>query len=229
MGNTKDLISFLSQFVTPERFETFNRVIQYRTKYISVALEDIYQPHNASAVLRTCDCFGVQDVHIIENRNTYKVNPDVALGASKWLNLYRYSEKENNTLDAINELRNKGYRIIATTPHTNDVNLDDFDIEKSKFVLFFGTELQGLSQLMMDNADEYLKIPMYGFTESFNISVSAALTMHHLSEKMRKSNINWQLSEEEKDQILLNWLKTTVKRSDEIISEYLKNKSNTTK
>lgn len=229
MGNTKDLISFLSQFVTPERFETFNRVIQYRTKYISVALEDIYQPHNASAVLRTCDCFGVQDVHIIENRNTYKVNPDVALGASKWLNLYRYSEKENNTLDAINELRNKGYRIVATTPHTNDVNLDDFDIEKSKFVLFFGTELQGLSQLMMDNADEYLKIPMYGFTESFNISVSAALTMHHLSEKMRKSNINWQLSEEEKDQILLNWLKTTVKRSDEIISEYLKNKSNTTK
>ena len=224
MENKKELINFLKQFVTEKRFETFLNVIKYRTRYLTVALEDIYQPHNASAVLRSCDCFGVQDVHIIENKNEYKVNPDVALGASKWLNLHRYNEKENNTLDAINSLKSKGYRIIATTPHTNDVNLDEFDVSKSKFALFFGTELQGLSKIMMDNADEYLKIPMYGFTESFNISVSAALTMHHLSEKIRKSNINWQLSEEEKDDILLDWLKTTVKRSDEIISNYLKQK-----
>ncbi len=222
MENKKELINFLKQFVTEKRFETFLNVIKYRTRYLTVALEDIYQPHNASAVLRSCDCFGVQDVHIIENKNEYKVNPDVALGASKWLNLHRYNEKENNTLDAINSLKSKGYRIIATTPHTNDVNLDEFDVSKSKFALFFGTELQGLSKIMMDNADEYLKIPMYGFTESFNISVSAALTMHHLSEKIRKSNINWQLSEEEKNDILLEWLKTTVKRSDEIISNYLK-------
>jgi tRNA (guanosine-2'-O-)-methyltransferase len=164
-------------------------------------------------------------VHIIENKNQYRINPDVALGASKWLNLYSYNQKENNTLEAIRILRNKGYRIVATTPHTNDITLDDFDEEKSKFVLFFGTELQGLSKLMMDNADEYLKIPMYGFTESFNISVSAALTMHHLSEKIRKTkSVNWQLTDDEKDEIILDWLRTTIKHSDEIITQFYKNK-----
>ena len=225
MENKKELINFLQQFVTPKRYETFQNVIKYRTRYVSVALEDIYQPHNASAVLRSCDCFGVQDVHIIENKNQYRINPDVALGASKWLNLYSYNQKENNTLEAIRILRNKGYRIVATTPHTNDITLDDFDEEKSKFVLFFGTELQGLSKLMMDNADEYLKIPMYGFTESFNISVSAALTMHHLSEKIRKTkSVNWQLTDDEKDEIILDWLRTTIKHSDEIITQFYKNK-----
>jgi len=225
MENKKELINFLQQFVTPKRYETFQNVIKYRTRYVSVALEDIYQPHNASAVLRSCDCFGVQDVHIIENKNQYRINPDVALGASKWLNLYSYNQKENNTLEAIRILRNKGYRIVATTPHTNDITLDDFDVEKSKFVLFFGTELQGLSKLMMDNADEYLKIPMYGFTESFNISVSAALTMHHLSEKIRKTkSVNWQLTDDEKDEIILDWLRTTIKHSDEIITQFYKNK-----
>lgn len=222
----RELVQFLTQFVTDSRADLFDNVLEERTRYITVALEDIYQSQNASAVLRTSDCFGIQDVHIIENTNEYNINPDVTLGSSKWLNLNRYNENKNNTLDAIKKLRADGYRIIATTPHTNDVNLEEFDIEKGKFALFFGTELNGLSDLMIENADEYLKIPMYGFTESFNISVSAAIILHHLSGKLRRSSVDWKLTDEERIPLKLEWLKKTIKMSDQLIEEFLSKKKN---
>jgi len=212
----KKRIDFFKEFLTDQRWDVFNKVIDERTRYMSVVLEDIYQSQNASAVLRTCDCFGVQDVHVIENVNQFKINPDVVLGSTKWLNLYNYNSFENNTLSTIQTLKSNGYRIVATTPHNNDVELDNFDLEKGKFALFFGSELPGLSNIVMENADEFLKIPMYGFTESFNISVSAAIILHHLTFKLRKSLIEWKLSEIEKDEILYNWIKTSVKDSDKI-------------
>ena len=221
---TEELISYLSKVITPERFSLFNKIIKDRTRYMTVVLEDIFQPHNASAVLRSCDCFGVQDIHIIENENEYKVNPDVALGSSKWLNLYKYNETENNTLSTINALKKKGYRIIATTPHNDDVNLEDFDISKGKFALMFGSEQPGLSNIAMENADEFLKIPMFGFTESFNISVSAAIVLHHLSLKLRQSDIKFKLSEDEQNTIILEWLKQSIKKSDLIIKKFLTKK-----
>ena len=221
---TEELISYLSKIITPERFSLFNQIIKDRTRYMTVVLEDIFQPHNASAVLRSCDCFGIQDVHIIENENEYTLNPDVALGSSKWLNLHKYNEAENNTLSTINALKKKGYRIIATTPHKDDVNLEDFDISKGKFALMFGSEQPGLSDIAMENADEFLKIPMFGFTESFNISVSAAVVLHHLSLKLRQSDIKFELSEDEKNTIILEWLKQSIKKSDLIIEKFLTKK-----
>lgn len=218
----KNLIQYLSKFITEKRFETFQKVIKDRTDYITVVLEDIYQAQNASAVLRSCDCFGIQNVYVIENENEYNINPTVALGSSQWLNLNRYNSKEQNTVDAVNELKNKGYRIVATTPHTNDINLEDFDIEKGKFALMFGSEKPGLSEIAMKHADEFLKIPMYGFTESFNISVSAAICLHHLSHSMRNSEINWQLSEIEQEEIMIDWLKKTIKKSKLLIDEFNK-------
>jgi len=223
--NIKRIIDDLSNFVTEERFSQFNSVLNNRTRYITVAIEDIYQPYNASAILRTADCFGIQDINIIENNNKYDINPDVALGSYKWINLIKHNELENNTISAINYLREKGYRIVATTPHTNDVNLEDFDISKGKTALFFGTELLGLSDLMLKNADEFLKIPMYGFTESFNISVSASIILHHLTSKLHKTNIDWQLTENEKDTLMLKWLLTSIKRSDVVLRSYCKNNS----
>lgn len=219
---TEVLIDYLKQFITERRWELFNQVIGQRTRHITVVLEDIYQPQNASAVLRTCDCFGIQDVHIIENTNEFRINPDVELGAAHWLNLNLYNTLENNTLSAIDKLRNDGYRIVATTPHTNDIDLESFDLNKGKIALFFGSEQPGLSQLMLDNADEFLKIPMFGFTESFNISVSAAIILHHLSSKLKKANMQWQLKNYEKEEILLNWLKYSIKDSELIIKEYLR-------
>lgn len=211
-------IEILKKFVTENRLERFNTVIENRTRYATVVLEDIYQPHNASAVLRSCELFGVQDVHIIENNNEYNINPDVAVGASKWLNLHRYNELKNNTLSAIKKLKNNGYRIVATTPHRNDVELKDFDINRGKFALIFGSEMLGITDVVLDNADEFLRINMYGFTESFNISVSVAVILHELIEKLHKSDVAWRLSNNERKELLLKWLKGTVREADKIIN-----------
>ena len=210
-----NLIHFLSGFVTPERLALFEKIVSQRTNYITIVLEDIYQTQNTSAVLRTADCFGVQNVHVIENRNKFKLNPDVVRGAANWVTVNQYNENEMNTLDAIRKLKKDGYRIIATSPHEHDVNLEDFDLEKGKAAFLFGTERPGLTELAKSEADEFMKIPMAGFTESLNISVSVAITLHHLTYKLRnQSSVNWQLTEQESQELLLNWLRTSVKRVD---------------
>lgn len=220
----QELINFLQQFVTDSRNETLIKNINLRTRYLTVVLEDIFQPHNASAVLRTCDCFGVQDIHIIENENPYQVNPDIALGSFQWLTLKKYKNQPDNTLETIQKLKSEGYRIVATTPHTNDVNLEEFDLHKGKAAFFFGSEQPGLSQTVLNHADEFVKIPMFGFTESFNISVSVAIILHHLIWKLRDSQINWQLHESEKQEILLQWLLNSIKKSDLLVKEFYRKK-----
>lgn len=211
----KQLIEYLSNYVTPERLNLFEKILENRTSYFTVVLEDIYQSQNASAVLRTCDCFGIQNVNVIEKKNEFNVNKEVALGSSKWLTIRKFTEQKNNSLEAIKTLKNEGFRIVATSPHTNDTLLDDFDIEKGKAAFVFGSELPGISDTIMNEADEFVKIPMYGFTESFNISVSAAILLHHLTDKLRKnSNISWKLSGKEKEKVKLQWLRNTVKRSE---------------
>lgn len=215
----KELIEYLSGFISDNRRQKFEDVIKWRTRHITVILEDIYQPHNASAVLRSCDCFGIQDIHVIENRNKYNVNPDVALGSPKWLNLIKYNKGENNTLTCINTLKEKGYRIVATTPHKDDCNIEDLKID-GKLALMFGTELEGISDLAREHADEFVKIPMFGFTESFNISVSAAICLHTLVGKLHASNINWHLNDEEKSEVLLKWLRSSINKADMIEREF---------
>lgn len=212
-------IDHLRTFVTPERFLKFTDVLRYRTRHLTVVLEDIYQPHNASAVLRTCDCFGIQDVHIIENRNKYEVNPDVALGSFKWLTLKQYHGLEENTSPCLKALKQQGYRLVATTPHKNDHTPSTLCLEK-KTALLFGTEMSGLSQIALELADDFVRIPMVGFTESLNISVSAATLIHTLSDRLRSAAIPWQLAEEEQNIILLEWLKTSIKKSDIIIRDF---------
>jgi len=221
----KEFYDFLSGFLTDNRKQLFEKIIQYRTRHLTVVLEDIYQPHNASAVLRSADLTGIQDIHIIENRNRYHVNPQVAMGSSKWLNLIHYNEKEDNTLDAYDALRSKGYKIVAAMPHSCGKTLEEMSLDH-KMAFVFGTEFKGLSQAAIDKADEYLWIPMYGFTESYNISVSAALVLFTLMEKLRKSDIRWQLTEEEKQEILLEWTKRSVARSDIFEREFFQRKNN---
>lgn len=217
----QQLLTYLLTFVSDHKLTLFDKIIQSRTRHVTVVLEDIYQSQNASAVLRSCDCFGVQDVHVIENRNIYEVNDNVALGSSKWLNLVKYNSTENNTLDAFKKLRADGYKIVATTPHTNDQLIDELPLD-NKIALVFGTEMEGVSQQVMDEADEFVKIPMYGFTESFNISVSAALSLYCLTEKLRKSDISWALSEEEALDVRLNWARNAIKKADAIEEAFLK-------
>ena len=216
----KQLIEYLSGFVTPERFSLFNKILSQRTNYLTVVLEDIFQSQNASAVLRTADCFGVQTVHVIEDKNLFHVNPNVVRGASNWLTIERYNQEENNTIAALRKLKSQGYRIIAASPHEHDVNLEDVDLEKGKAAFLFGTERPGLTEWAKSEADEFMKIPMVGFTESLNVSVSVAVTIHHLTHRLRNSAINWQLSNQEKDELMLEWLRLSIKRVDLIEKKF---------
>ncbi|HTL81076.1 MAG TPA: RNA methyltransferase [Bacteroidia bacterium] len=218
----RKLYEYLCGFISDERRNKFERYIESRTRYVTIAVEDIYQPHNISAVLRSAECFGIQDVHVIENANKFSPNPDVSLGSNKWLTLHHYRGKENNSLDCIQQLKKNGYRIVATTPHEKDQFISELDLSKGKVALFFGTELEGISKTVIDNADEFVKIPMFGFTESFNISVSTAICDYELTERLRKSAINWRLSEEEKTDILLEWARNSVQKPELLEKEFLK-------
>ena len=215
-------ISYLERFMSDERPEQFKKVLDLRTRHLHVVLEDLYQPHNASAVLRSCDCFGVQDVSIIENDHKWEVNEGVSMGAAKWLTLHSYAEKDNNTVQCINELKKKGFKIIATTPHTDDTTIDALPIEEPTAIVF-GSELNGISPLVKEHADGFLRIPMYGFTESFNISVACALTLYELTRRLRNSSSNWHLSDEEQTDLLFEWTMKSIKGSDLILDRYLKN------
>ena len=215
------LYSFLSEFISENKKKKFEENILQRTRYIAVVLEDIFQPHNASAVLRSCDCFGIQDVHIIENNNKYEINPDVALGSAKWLSLFKYHRAENNTEECLQQLKDSGYRIIATTPHKNDHTPESLPLDQ-KIALVFGTELAGLTPQAIEMADGFVKIPMYGFTESLNISVSAALLVRSITERLHKSEIPWHLSKTESLDIRIAWVKSVVKKADLLEKEFYK-------
>lgn len=221
----KDLITHLSPLVTNNRWNRFQEVLAERTQYITVVLENIYQPLNASAVLRSVDCFGIQDVHVIENYNEFTPDREVAMGSSRWLNIQRYNEEENSTLHCIQKLKKEGYRIVATTPHKNNCNLQDFDLTKGKTALLFGTEMEGLTDVALQESDEFLKIPMYGFTESFNLSVAAGVCLQYLSHQLRQKKIDWQLSESAKEQTLLNWLRYSIDRSEILEENFLRNRN----
>ena len=201
--NSKILAAFY-EIITPNKREMFDRIAANRTKHLTVVMENIYQEHNASAVLRTCDCFGLQELHVIEKDNAYKIQRDIALGAGRWVDMYNYDDSENVTKDCLNNLKSKGYKIIATTPHTDSQTIYELDLSQP-IALVFGTERRGISEEVIEMADEFVKIPMYGFTESFNISVSAAIVLNSLRQRLEQSDLNWKLSEEEQTLLKIDW------------------------
>lgn len=213
-------LAYLEGFVTEKRKNLFKKVLDKRTRHFTVAIEDLFQPHNASAVVRSCEIFGIQDLSIIENKYRFYASRKIAKGAQKWLDFNLYNQiNTNNTLTCIDELRAKGYKIIATTPHNDSCVLQDFDISQ-KSAFFFGVEKDGLSKDVLDNADGYLQIPMVGFTESLNISVAAAIILQNVHERLEKSDIDWQLSNVEKDEKYLDWLEKSIKSIKKIRAEY---------
>jgi len=218
--NTK-ITTYLEGFVTEKRKNTFKNILLNRTRHFTVVLEDIFQQHNSSAVIRSCDVFGIQDIHIIENKYHSKVSRHVAKGSQKWLNLINYKEDENNTKDCLTRLKNEGYQIIATSPHNNTCTLHDLDISK-KSAFIFGVEKSGVSEEVLINSDEILTIPMVGFTESLNISVAAAIILENLTNKLRNSNYPWRLSEKEQEILYANWLEKSIKNVDEIKNRFFK-------
>jgi tRNA (guanosine-2'-O-)-methyltransferase len=224
MTADEELTDFLGSHITDNKRDKIVSVLNERTRHFTVLLEDIYQPHNASACLRSCDCLGLQDVHIVESRNDYRPNNNVSMGSSKWLTLHRYHHADS----AIGTLRAHGYRLIATSPNEDGYDLSTLPIDKP-VALLFGSEHKGLSASAMAAAEGYLRIPMYGFTESFNISVTLALAISRLVERLRESGLEWQLSEEEKKELTLRFYRRIVTRHDLLEEKFWERRGGGTK
>ncbi|MGB0917638.1 MAG: TrmH family RNA methyltransferase [Flavobacteriales bacterium] len=219
-----DLLQYLKSFVTENKQGLISSRLQERTRHITVVLEDIYEPHNANAVLRSADCFGIQDIHLIQNTNYFERRQKVDLGSSKWLHLHEYREDHDNTTFCIQKLKEKGYSIVATSPHANSVSLHELPLDKP-VALMFGTEKLGLSSNALEHADVHLNIPMYGFTESLNLSVSAAICLQHLAHKLRTSGVNWQLSESEIEKLENEWIRLCLKDPEGLEKRFWKENS----
>lgn len=213
----RNLIEYLLSHLTPHKQKRLKEVVAQRTRHVVVLLEDLFQAHNASAVLRSCDLFGIQEVHAVEERHTFVVHNGVAKGASQWLDIVQHTD----IAQAITGLKDRGYRIVATSPHVNSCMLPDFSVDE-KFVFMFGTEDVGLSPQVLDLADEFVKIPMVGFTESFNISVSVAICLYQVTQALKKQGIAWQLTEEQQLEVLHTWLKTQLSAAEELQEEWYK-------
>ncbi len=209
------LLEHLESYLTESRKARFDTVLSQRTKHFTVATEDVYQLHNTSAVIRSCDVFGIQEVNIVEERNSKRIDREIAMGAQKWVDVNRF----HSVKDCLKDLKQKGYQIVATTPHKDDGLLGAFDVTK-KSCFFFGRETEGLSEEVIEQADCFLKIPMVGFTESLNISVSAAIILQHVTTKLKLTNIDWQLTKEEMLIKRLDWCKKTIKSYDEIVERF---------
>ncbi len=211
-----DYKNYLEGFITENRKLKFNKVLENRTKHFCIAVEDVYQLHNTSAVMRSCEVFGIQNLHMIEQKFSKTIDKEIALGAEKWVDIYRHTSTEN----CLESLKKQGYQIVATSPHADAHTLDNFDISKPS-AIFFGTEKNGLSQEIMDQADAFIKIPMYGFTESLNISVSAALVINSITNKLRTSALDWKLSEEDLLAKKIDWMRKSIKDIDFVTERYI--------
>jgi tRNA (guanosine-2'-O-)-methyltransferase len=219
---TRRLTDYFSQFITDHKKEFMERVLDNRTRYITIVLEDIYQSQNASAAIRTSECLGLQDIHIIETNSSWSTNKQVLKGSNKWLELIRYKEKAtNNTAVCFDQLRARGYRIAVTDPTPDGVPIHEVPLDRP-VALVMGNEKHGSSSYAIGHADMKVNIPMVGFTESFNISVSAAICLNSMLHRLRYSDVAWRLSAEEKDNLRLNWYKKVVRRSELLEREFMR-------
>ena len=206
-------IEYLSGFMLPERSETMRTTLANRTRYMTVCMENTFHPQNASALVRNCEAFGIQDIYTVEEHCRFSPNTNIVRGTDKWIDIHKYSR----STDLIADLRQKGYRIVATSPHTDDRTPESFDVTTGPFALFFGTEHAGISDEVIRNADEFIRIPMCGFVESLNVSASAAILLYLLSNRVRNAPVDWRIPETERNEILLRWMKSTVKDSGRIL------------
>ncbi len=215
------LTNYLGDYVSEHKKSLIEEKLIQRTRFITVVLEDIFNPHNASAVIRSCDCFGIQDLHVIEQRNQYRVNPGVTRGGSKWVDLFRYNNPDQkNAKVCLETLKKLGYRIVAVTPDPASLPIKSFQPE-GPIALVFGTEMEGLTDYVIQHADNFIRIPMKGFTGSFNVSVCVALCLYELTGRLESTGLDWHLDETQITEIRLNWYRKVVNRSDLLEKEFI--------
>jgi len=219
----KDLVNCLIKHITENKKEKILNIVQSRTNYITVVLENIHELYDINAVIRSCECLGIQSFHVVENNKKYKTKSSVSVGSSKWVDITRYSNKNNLDI-CINSLKENGYKIVATSPSKRYKPINELDLN-NKLALFFGDEENGLSDEVFQKADEIVTIPMYGFTESFNLSVSVGIAVYNIIKRLQKSNLNWKLSEDEVLDLELKWIKKIIKKAKILEKDFLEERN----
>lgn len=212
-GPSAARIACLAEFMTAERYGVLRGGVAMRTRYMTVLAENMYHGQNAAALIRHCDAFGVQEMHTVETLCRFEPNPVIARGSERWVDVHRHA----STAEAVAELRRRGYRIVATTPHREDATPETFDVTKGPFALVFGTEHAGISDEAIAAADEFLRIPMCGLVESLNVSASAAILIYQLSERVRRTVDGWRMTEAEQAELMERWMRRSVKDADAIL------------
>jgi tRNA (guanosine-2'-O-)-methyltransferase len=218
---SKAILEDLYNMITPNKYQRFEKIAAERTRYLTVVMENIHHDHNASAVMRTCDCFGIQDLHVIEKSHVYEIQRDIAKGAGQWIDLHQHNEGKDPTIKCLKDLKAKGYKIVATSPVQEAKAMHELNLDQPMAIVF-GTEVDGISDEVKEMADDFVTIPMHGFTESFNVSVSAALMLQHLRRRMDEENIDYLLTEEEQTEIKIQWATVLLKNGSEVLKEIQK-------
>ena len=212
----QETFDYLKQFLTDERLSKIEHFSLESSDFVLPVMEDVYQFRNAAAIVRSVEACGFHHVVALEEENVFNPNLKVTKGAETWVQV----EKMPNNLDSLKEIKSRGYRILAVSPEKNATMLPDYEV-KEPIALVFGTELEGVSDEILDFADETLAIPMFGFTKSFNVSVAAAICMYELKQKLMKSGIDYKLSKEKLLELKIRWAKNSIKSSEQILERFL--------
>lgn len=213
----QETFDYLKQFLTDERLSKIEHFSKESSDFVLPVMEDVYQFRNAAAIVRSVEACAFHHVVALEEENVFNPNLKVTKGAETWVQV----EKMPNNLDSLKEIKNRGYKILAVSPEKNATMLPDYEI-KEPIALVFGTELEGVSDEVLDFADETLAIPMYGFTKSFNVSVAAAICMYELKQKLMKSGIDYKLSHEKLLEMKIRWTVNSIRSGEELLERFLK-------
>ena len=217
----RETFGYLKQFLTDERLQKIEHFAAESSNFVLPVMEDVYQFRNAAAIVRSVEACGFHKIVAMESENVFNPNLRVTKGAETWVEV----EKLPHHLDSLKEIKNRGYKILEVSHENNPTMIPDYQINEP-VALVFGTELEGVTDEILEFADETLAIPMYGFTKSFNVSVAAAICVYELKQKLIKSNIDYKLSEEKLWRMKVRWAVNSIRSGVEILTDFQK-KNNT--
>ncbi len=198
--NVESILANLKEHLTPERDQRLREVVASRSNFFVSVLENIYDRGNVSAVMRSSEAFGFVEMALIDPPGSkFKAANRVTRGAEKWLDVKPYSSPET----CVSNLRSRGYQVWATDLAT-EVSIDTLDWSKPMAIVL-GNEKDGISPAMRAAVDGCFRIPMLGFSQSFNISVAAALVFYRAHLELRRVGAAAYLKPEQQQQLLANY------------------------
>jgi tRNA (guanosine-2'-O-)-methyltransferase len=205
----------LQDILLPQRVERLKEVLANRVTSITLVLENLHKDYNISAILRTCESFGVQDVHVVPQPGEGKVFRTVTQGCHKWLTIHRHKDVSS----CFKVLKAKGFRILAGGFGGDALPLEGADFSGS-VALVFSNELEGANPEVVEQVDGFFVIPMTGFSRSLNVSVAAGIAIHRVLQfKAGKGEELERIPADEAARLLEEWVKKSVRNADAVLKE----------